>query len=124
MDKPVILVVDDDQEVRAVAVTMLADAGYETLAASSAFEAIRLFGDRDVDLLFTDVAMPGLSGLALARRATLLQPKLRVLFTTGLIPAEGWDEQRYGKVVRKPYRERTLVEAVATALASAPPASA
>jgi CheY-like chemotaxis protein len=117
--RSIILVVDDEDEVREVAVAMLDAAGYMPLAASSAYEAIRILAERDVDLLFTDVAMPGLSGFALARQAMVLQPNLRIVFTTGLIPPEGWDERRYGKVVHKPYREGVLTAAIERALTTA-----
>jgi CheY-like chemotaxis protein len=112
----VVLVVDDEEDVRAIAVEILISAGYRALEAGNAVEAIRLLAEHDIDLLFTDVAMPGLSGFALAREAKKLQPELRVMYTTGFVPAQGWDTERYGAVVRKPYRAQHLAAEVKKAL--------
>jgi CheY-like chemotaxis protein len=113
-----VLVVDDNMLVRDLAVEFLSDAGYRTWGAGNAVEAIRHLTERDFDLIFTDIAMPGLSGFALVRQAKQLQPGLRVVFTTGFIPPEEWDEQRYGPVLRKPYSARQLIAEIARAMAS------
>jgi signal transduction histidine kinase/CHASE3 domain sensor protein len=81
----VILVVEDDTTVRTAAVDLLGELGYRVLQAATteAAAAIIQSGVR-IDLLFTDVVMPGpLSTRELARRAQELYPKLRVLFTSG-----------------------------------------
>ena len=118
---PAVLVVDDNEDVRDLAVEILSDAGYETTGAGNAVEAIRYLTQRDFDLIFTDIAMPGLSGFALARQARQLQPGLRVVFTTGFIAPEGWDEARYGRVLRKPYSPRQLAAEIARALEGTAP---
>ncbi len=80
-----ILVVEDDEDVRHSAVEALRDMGYEVLEAGDAMEGVRLIVDRGgIDLLFTDVGLPGgVNGRALADAARSAQPGLRVLFTTG-----------------------------------------
>ena len=80
-----ILVVEDDEDVRHSSAEALHEMGYEVLEAGDAMEAVRLVVDRGgIDLLFTDVGLPGgVSGRALADAARSAQPDLRVLFTTG-----------------------------------------
>jgi PAS domain S-box-containing protein len=79
-----ILVVEDDDALRAYTVEMLGELGYRVLAAGSAAAALEFLerGEK-IDLLFTDVVMPGLNGRELVNRALQLRPNLKVLFTTG-----------------------------------------
>jgi len=81
----IILVVEDDDDVRANATTMLRELGYGVLEAPDGPSALRVLEDRfDVDLLFTDVGLPGgMNGRQLADQARLRRPDLRVLFTSG-----------------------------------------
>jgi PAS domain S-box-containing protein len=80
-----VLVVDDDGIVRTTVASMLEELGYTVLLASNGREALALLEKPgNVDLLFTDVVMPGtISGRQLAERAVEIVPKLRVLFTSG-----------------------------------------
>jgi signal transduction histidine kinase/ActR/RegA family two-component response regulator len=80
-----ILVVEDDEDVRAHAVTMLKELGYAVLEAADADSALRLLdGHPDVRLLFTDVGLPGgRNGRELADEVRRRRPELPVLFTTG-----------------------------------------
>jgi PAS domain S-box-containing protein len=81
----IILVVEDDEDVRAYSVTALETLGYVVHAARNAEEALkRLDALAHVDLLFTDVGLPGgTNGRELAEAATVARPGLKVLFTTG-----------------------------------------
>jgi CheY-like chemotaxis protein len=75
-----ILVVDDDSDVLDLTAEVLAAAGYAVLTASGAGPALELLRSDDrVDLLLTDIVMPGLTGLAHAEDANRLRPELRVL---------------------------------------------
>jgi CheY-like chemotaxis protein len=80
-----ILVVEDDDALRVYAVEVLSDLGYSVLAATTAASALELIGRRDdIDLLFTDIVMPGgMNGRQLADEAVRQRPGLKVLFTTG-----------------------------------------
>jgi CheY-like chemotaxis protein len=79
-----ILVVEDNDEVRAFSSLTLTDLGYEIIEAANADEAVEILnGPGRIDLLFTDVVLPGSSGRVLSDLATQLRPDLRVLFTTG-----------------------------------------
>ncbi|HKR43522.1 MAG TPA: response regulator, partial [Paraburkholderia sp.] len=80
-----VLVVEDDLKVQETVVEMLAELGYSVLKANNAEQALAVLNSGvHVDLLFTDVVMPGrLKSPEMARRAMLLQPHLRVLYTSG-----------------------------------------
>ncbi len=80
----VILVVEDSDEVREHSVTVLRELGYEVLEAANAAAALEILERAPrVDLLFTDVVLPGMSGRELATAAVKRRPGLKVLFTTG-----------------------------------------
>jgi CheY-like chemotaxis protein len=80
----VVLVVEDNAEVRTYSRSLLEELGYAVLEAAEAREAVDILKtDAPVDLLFTDVVLPGMSGRALAEEAGRLRPGLEVLFTTG-----------------------------------------
>jgi signal transduction histidine kinase/CheY-like chemotaxis protein len=79
-----VLVVEDEDQVRGVAVEALKNLGYSVIAAEGPERAIELLDNGTVPhLLFTDVVMPGMNGPALAERIRTKQPAIRVLFTTG-----------------------------------------
>jgi PAS domain S-box-containing protein len=80
-----VLLVEDEEGVRAVATEMLAAAGCRVLEAASPGEALRVFRSMSsqIDLLLTDVVMPEMSGRELANRLLLLKPDLKVLFMSG-----------------------------------------
>jgi signal transduction histidine kinase/CheY-like chemotaxis protein len=79
-----ILVVEDNGGVRDYAKVVLSELGYRVLEAGDANEALRLLAANSVDLLFTDVVLPGpMTGRALADKASKMRPGLPILFTTG-----------------------------------------
>ena len=112
-----VLLVEDNPDVRDVALMLLQQLGYNVLFAHSADAALQLLGSGEaVDLVFTDVVMPGdLDGVALARRVREEYPDIAVLLTTGY--ARAADTQGAGfPLLRKPYRSSTLARAVRDAL--------
>jgi PAS domain S-box-containing protein len=115
-----ILVVEDDADLRETVVTSLMQLGYRALAAANADAALRILsGPERVDLLFTDVMMPGgMLGPALARRARELRPKLEVLYTTGYAETSvlGASGVNLADVVQKPYRNEDLAVRIRGAL--------
>ena len=80
-----VLVVEDDDSVRAYTVDVLRELGYRVIEAHDGEAALRLLDrqDQSVDLLLTDVVMPNVSGAELAEAARRRQPQLRVLYTSG-----------------------------------------
>jgi CheY-like chemotaxis protein len=82
--REVVMVVEDDDRVRSMSVAALKELGYTVIEASRPREAIQMFEvGQQVDLLFTDVVMPEMSGRQLVDRLLTLKPDLKVLFTTG-----------------------------------------
>lgn len=123
---PVILAVDDDATVRRVAAENLRRLGFAVIEARDGEAAMRILGDSSsrVDLLFTDVRMPGtLSGPALAEKARRQRPTLKVLLTSGSPRDIDGSPIRF-PVLNKPYRRADLAAAIHAALAAAaePPA--
>ena len=112
-----ILVVEDETTVRDFVLHLLTDKGFIVISAQDAYEAIRVIAERHVDLLFTDIVMPGADGFDLAAQAKLIRPSLRVLYSTGFADrAKGRHGPRYGKLLEKPIRADALVAAIEKAL--------
>src|SRR6185295_14609732 len=79
-----VLVVEDDDDVRRLTVDILIEAGYSILSANGSVQALRLLDAHpNIVLLMTDVVMPGMNGRKLAEEALRRRPNLKVLFTTG-----------------------------------------
>lgn len=116
-----ILVVEDDADVRLTVVDMLAQLGYKVITASSGEAALRVLdSETPIDLLFTDVIMPGrVKGGELGRRAALRKPPLPVLFTSGYTRDEIFHAGRLDPGVMllgKPYRRDELAARIRSAL--------
>ncbi len=80
----VVLLVEDNDDVRTYSGMVLAELGYQVLEAADADAGLAILtSDRRIDLLFTDVVLPGKSGKDLADAAATIRPELKVLFTTG-----------------------------------------
>ena len=120
-----VLVCEDDEDVAALAVDMLEQLGHRPTRVGTAAAALGALADgRAVDLLFTDVLMPGgMDGLALAREARCRRPGLPVLLTTGYTGADAAAVPRGMPMLRKPYKLPDLAQALQSALAAAPPPS-
>jgi CheY-like chemotaxis protein len=108
-----ILVVEDDADLRETVVTALGQLGYRALAASNADAAMRILsGPERIDLLFTDVMMPGgILGPTLAKRARELRPGIEVLFTTGYVDTSALSTTAglsATDIIHKPYRNEEL----------------
>jgi CheY-like chemotaxis protein len=86
-----VLVVEDEQALRELASSVLESAGYTVLVARDGREALERLEQHPgrVDLVFTDVVLPGMSGRRLAEEITLSHPGMRILFTSGYADDEG-----------------------------------
>lgn len=111
-----ILVVDDEQDLAMIAQNTLSKLGYKTYCANNATEALKLLSEHaHIDLLFTDVVMPGgMDGYALANEVAKLYPKTKVLLASGFTNKFHLDQQNYSKYgfLCKPYRKNELVERI------------
>jgi two-component system cell cycle sensor histidine kinase/response regulator CckA len=114
-----VLVVDDEPMVLRLMVATLERSGHRVLAAHDAMSALRIAANADepIDLLISDVVMPGFSGPALARRIRALRPGLPVLFVSGFHDeAELEADAALGPLLRKPFSPRQLSEVTARIL--------
>jgi CheY-like chemotaxis protein len=118
MDKtetnPLVLIVDDEALLRMHAADLLEDAGYATLEAANADEALRILEQRpEVRLLFTDIQMPGkLDGLGLAREVHRRWPKILLVVTSGQVRPSEDEIPDNGCFVAKPYAPEDLLTQV------------
>ncbi len=119
-----VLVVEDNSDVSDVAVSLLEELGYQTIAVDSATAALKVLASkRDINLVFSDVVLPGQTdGLALARMVTERYPQVPVVLTTGYTKV--FDADPEFPVLRKPYQiaalGRVIHEALHPAMASGP----
>ena len=116
-----VLVVEDNDPLRRLALRRLADLGYQTIEARDAAEALSVLrGATPIDLLFTDMVMPGgMTGRELAEAAQALRPRLKVLFTSGftaVAPVEHGGPDLGQALLTKPYQMATLARRVRAAL--------
>jgi PAS domain S-box-containing protein len=112
-----ILFVEDDESIRALGARTLRQQGFTVLAARHAVEALQLAADqgRRIDLLLTDIVMPGLSGRDLAARLRQSRADLKVLYTSGYSDDAGAlrDIQMHGPgFMQKPYSPESLARQV------------
>jgi len=117
--KTTVLVVDDEYYVRRLTARMLRELGYEVLEASTAEEALSLMtGSTPVELVLTDIAMPGMDGVRLADTIAERYPGCPVLLMSGfaaVIRKLGF-EGRSLPILRKPFGVGELAQAVREAL--------
>jgi PAS domain S-box-containing protein len=112
---PRVLMVDDDTNIVGIVSDVLRDAGHDVLTASTGAQALQVLEqDASVDVLFSDVVMPGMSGIDLATKALELRPHLRVLLASGY--SESWLDNVPAGVdfVAKPYRAMQILELLRT----------
>ena len=118
-----ILVVEDDESLRELTARILQDAGYQVIDASDAENALDIVrtSQPHIDLLLTDVIMPGGTGIELLEQAKALQPNLRSLFTSGytgdLVSQRGGSIQE-ATFLEKPFTRDSLLAKVYFALHS------
>jgi CheY-like chemotaxis protein len=117
-----VLVVEDDMLVRNYVMTQVASLGYATLEAANATEALKIIEDgAHVDLLFTDVIMPGpMNGRQLVDEALRRRPSLKTLFTSGYTENAILHHGRLDEgvlLLAKPYRKPELARMIRIALA-------
>jgi signal transduction histidine kinase len=118
-DGETILVVEDDDHVRRLVQRQLRELGYMVLSASNGVEALRRLEEQSVDLLFTDIVMPGgVTGIELGVRARQSRPDLRILYTSGFTRAGPTDLSKGAALLTKPYRKSDLAVSVREALDS------
>ena len=120
-DRPLILVVDDEEALRALAGEMLAYLGFSVETAASGEEAVeRFLRGPAPDLVILDVIMPGIGGIEAFRRILKAAPTQKVLIATGFADRSAMEEleaQGASGFIQKPYRMEALADRVRSLLA-------
>jgi two-component system cell cycle response regulator CpdR len=117
-----ILLAEDDNDMRRFLAKALQNAGYSVASYDNGKSAYERMREEPFELLLTDIVMPEMDGIELARRATELDPDLKVMFITGFAAvALHPDSQapKDAKVLSKPFHLRDLVSEVGKMLAAA-----
>jgi CheY-like chemotaxis protein len=119
--QPLILIVDDDPALRVLFRDMIEDAGYESVTAAQASDALLLLEKHpSIALLFTDLMMPGINGFMLADMTVARWPHLRIIYASGLADLRDAGAQpgrHHGTILTKPFCTAQLSAAIAETLA-------
>ncbi|MEN3277926.1 MAG: hypothetical protein V7631_3716 [Massilia sp.] len=107
-----VLVVDDEEDLAYLAEALLCSEGLDVVVANSAMEALRILEKDDgIDALFSDVMMPGMTGLQLADAVRDMYPRVKIVLTSGYtLPALLADRQAHYLFTPKPYRIDTVMK--------------
>ena len=120
-----VLLVDDDDDVRAVLAAALSGMGHSVVQAAGGLQALEIIDSKHpLDLLLTDIVMPGLHGFNLARMAILRRPWIGVLYLSGYAETDIVTRDsgpRYGNLIEKPLRPDALKLEIEQALTKPPP---
>lgn len=116
-DRPTVLVVDDEPVVLDMIQHLLSSKGYHVLAARSANEALQLFQEKNgtIRVLLTDVVMPGMSGVELARRLLDQNPNLKCVLMSGYGDAELFQHGAFDlgcELLHKPFAADTVLKTI------------
>jgi two-component system cell cycle response regulator CpdR len=119
---PKILIAEDDNDMRRFLAKALANAGYEVVHFDNGRSAYQRLREEPFELLLTDIVMPEMDGIELARRATELDPDIKVMFITGFaavtLEAANKKTPEDSKVLSKPFHLKDLVNEVQKMLAA------
>ena len=116
-----ILLAEDDNDMRRFLVKALQNAGYESSPSTTACPPINRLREEPFELLLTDIVMPEMDGIELARRATELDPDIKVMFITGFAAVALNPDSKApkdAKVLSKPFHLRELVNEVEKMMAA------
>jgi two-component system cell cycle response regulator CpdR len=120
-----ILLAEDDTDMRRFLVKALQTAGYTVISYDNGLSAYERLREEPFELLLTDIVMPEMDGIELARRAAELDPDMKIMFITGFAAVALNPDStapRQAKVLSKPFHLRELVNEVGKMLAAARPA--
>ena len=115
MGSETIMIVDDDPMILGFIEEEIVQYGYKPILANNAEEALSLAQKEKVDLLLTDIMMPGINGIDLAKKFAVLNPEVKILFMSGYVcPSlahQGIPESEYA-FVQKPFAHNVLVKKI------------
>ncbi len=116
-----ILLAEDDEDMRRFLVKALEKAGYEVVSFGNGFEAYERLKEEPFTLLLTDIVMPEMDGIELARKASELDPDLKIMFITGFAAVAlnpDNNAPKDAKILSKPFHLRDLVNEVEKMMAA------
>ncbi|MGE5510031.1 MAG: cell cycle two-component system response regulator CpdR [Bacteroidota bacterium] len=116
-----ILLAEDDDSMRGFLERALVKAGYDVTAFANGADALERLKEEPFTLLLTDIVMPRMDGIELARRASALDPDLKIMFITGFAAVTLNNETRPprdARVLSKPFHLKDLVREVGRLLAA------
>ena len=116
-----ILLAEDDEDMRSFLVRALTKAGYDVVSFGNGLEAYERLKEEPFTLLLTDIVMPEMDGIELARRAAELDPDIKIMFITGFAAValnSDSNAPKHAKVLSKPIHLRELVNEVQKLLAA------
>ncbi len=119
-----VLLVEDDDDNRELMAEVLAGAGYDVVSAASGSDGLRTLSERSVDVVVTDIGMPGMGGLEVARAAKAIAPAVPVVVVTGWAEREDIAQARgreVDAVLIKPIDPDALASAVGDLVRGRPP---
>jgi CheY-like chemotaxis protein len=108
-----ILLVEDDESVRAVTAALARDLGHTVVDVGNAEEAMSVLLRNRIDMLIVDMGLPGMSGEVFAAQARGLQPSVRIIFATGSGAPGARDDGTTTVILRKPFDGAALAKALA-----------
>ncbi len=117
-----ILLAEDDNDMRRFLERALEQAGYRVVSFDNGLAAYNRLREEPFELLLTDIVMPEMDGIELARRATELDPDIKVMFITGFAAVAlnpDSNAPRDAKILSKPFHLRDLVNEVQKLLIAA-----
>src|SRR5262245_2976104 len=118
----IILIADDEPSVLDTVRAIIQRQGYGVLLAADGEEALKLSRNHvgDIDVLITDMKMPGMDGLALTKSIVIERPQIRVMLMSGLVSAElRWADMKL-PFLRKPFRPAGMYEKLDETIAGPP----
>ena len=107
-----VLVVDDEEDLAILAEALLGNEGLDVVVANSAIAALEILAqDQDIDAIFSDVMMPGMTGLQLADAVREMYPRVKIVLTSGYtLPSLLADRETHYLFAPKPYRIDTVMK--------------
>jgi two-component system, cell cycle response regulator CpdR len=117
-----ILLAEDDVDMRRFLVKALQNAGFDVISYDNGLSAYQRLREEPFELLLTDIVMPEMDGIELARRATELDPEIKVMFITGFAAVALNPDNaapRDARILSKPFHLRDLVNEVERLLKAA-----